>query len=213
MIRFLGFTLLLLCFYACNSEQKVLPILGEKKLIEKTVDGKKVIDTVNHRIGSFSFKNQLGNIINEKTVDGKVYVADFFFTSCPTICPAVKAQMKKIYDKYKNKKDFLILSYSIDPKRDTIGRLAWYAKKLNVDLAGNWHFLTGKESDVHKLAQKEYISHAEENPEEPGGFGHSVYILLVDRNRQIRGAYDGTDPKKVEELMRDIPILLNEKEK
>lgn len=212
MIRFVLFSFMFFSFYACNSEKKELPVLGEKKLIEKTVDGKKVIDTVNHRIGNFSFKNQLGNIINEKTVDDKVYVADFFFTSCPTICPAVKAQMKKIYDKFKNKKDFLMLSYSIDPKRDTIGRLAWYAKKLNVDLAGNWHFLTGKESDVYRLAQKEYISHAEENPEEPGGFGHSVYILLVDRKRQIRGAYDGTDPKKVAQLLQDISILLNEKE-
>ena len=212
MNKFLILSFFLLSLYACNSEQKTLPVLGEKKLIEKTIDGKKVIDTINHQIGSFSFKNQLGNIINEKTVDGKVYVADFFFTSCPTICPAVKGQMKKIYDKFKNKKDFLMLSYSIDPKRDTIGRLAWYAKKLNVDLAGNWHFLTGKTDDVYSLAQKDYISHAEENPEEPGGYGHSVYILLVDRKRQIRGVYDGTDPKKVEELIRDIPRLLNEKE-
>jgi protein SCO1/2 len=212
MDKFLSLLLFLFLLLSCNSPTKKLPVLGEKKIVEKTVDGKKIIDTVNHRIGSFSFKNQLGNIINEKTVDGKVYVADFFFTSCPTICPAVKKQMKKIYDKFKDNKDFMMLSYSIDPKRDTVGRLAWYAKKLNVDLAGNWHFLTGKQDDVYKLAQKDYISHAEENPEEPGGFGHSVYILLVDRKRQIRAVYDGTDPKKVEELMKDISVLISEKD-
>jgi protein SCO1/2 len=208
MQKYLFFICAVIALVACGTETKKLPILGEKQLVEKKVDGKKVIDTVNHRVGRFSFHNQEGKEINEKTVAGKVYVADFFFTSCPSICPTVKAQMKRIHAKYKSNKDFLMLSYTIDPKRDTVERLEWYAKKLNIE-PGNWHFLTGKYKDLTKMAA-EYLLSAQEDPNSPGGFDHSGYIALIDRQRQIRGFYDGTDPKKVDELIRDIAILMKE---
>jgi protein SCO1/2 len=207
---FLAFTLLLSLIWGCQNNDKTLPVLGEKRIEEKIVNGKKVVDSLNHKIGSFNFKNQYGKVISEKTVEGKVYIADFFFTSCPSICPVIKGNMKKVYNKYKNQKDFMILSYSIDPKRDTVGRLSWYANKLNVKSEANWHFLTDGQTDINKLAA-EYLSFAAADENEPGGFGHSPYILLIDRQRQVRGAYDGTDTKKVEELIKDISILLNEK--
>lgn len=195
---------------ACdNDRNKKFPILGERTLIEKTVDGKKFIDTSFHRIGNFSFENQEGLDITEKTVDGKVYIADFFFTSCPSICTKVKSQMLRIYSKYKNNDDFLMLSYTIDPKRDTVGRLAWYSNKLNIK-PGNWHFLTGKYDKLTKMAA-EYLLSAQEDPNSPGGFDHSGYIALIDRKRQIRGFYDGTDPKKVDQLIKDIALLMREK--
>jgi protein SCO1/2 len=207
-ILFVGTTIALL---SCNGNSgKKLPILGERQLVEKTVDGKKMIDTIFHKVGNFSYRDQEGKNITEKNVDGKVYVADFFFTSCPTICPTVKAQMKRVHSKYKKKENFMMLSYTIDPKRDTVGRLAWYANKLNIE-PGNWHLLTGNYKSLTKTAA-EYLLSAQEDPNSPGGFDHSGYIALIDRNRHIRGFYDGTDPKKVDQLIKDIAVLLNEKQ-
>jgi protein SCO1/2 len=183
--------------------------MGERTLIEKTVNGKKVIDTAFHTVGNFKFQNQEGKEITDKTVEGKVYVADFFFTACPSICPKVKSEMIRVYSKYRKNNDFLMLSYSIDPKRDTVGRLAWYANKLNIK-QGNWHLLTGKYEKMTSMAAQ-YLLSAQEDPGAPGGFDHSGSIALIDRKRRIRGFYDGTDPKKVDLLIKDIAILLKEK--
>ena len=210
MQKYILFVGTILTLLSCNGNSgKKLPILGERQLVEKTVNGKKMIDTIFHKVGNFSYLDQEGKNITEKNVDKKVYVADFFFTSCPTICPTVKAQMKRVHSKYKKKEDFMMLSYTIDPKRDTVGRLAWYANKLNIN-PGNWHLLTGNYKSLTKTAA-EYLLSAQEDPNSPGGFDHSGYIALIDRNRHIRGFYDGTDPKKVDQLIKDIAVLLNEK--
>jgi protein SCO1/2 len=210
MQKYILFVGTIITLLSCNGNSgKKLPILGERQLVEKTVDGKKMIDTIFHKVGNFSYLDQEGKNITEKNVDKKVYVADFFFTSCPTICPTVKAQMKRVHSKYKKKEDFMMLSYTIDPKRDTVGRLAWYANKLNIN-PGNWHLLTGNYKSLTKTAA-EYLLSAQEDPNSPGGFDHSGYIALIDRNRHIRGFYDGTDPKKVDQLIKDIAVLLNEK--
>jgi len=206
--RFIFF-ILFLVLAACGDNEKKLPVMGERTLIEKTVNGKKVIDTTFHTIGNFSFNNQEGKVITEKTVEGKVYIADFFFTACPTICPKVKKEMMRIYSKYKKTEDFVILSYSIDSKTDTVGRLAWYANRMNIK-PGNWHLLTGKYEKMTAMAAQ-YLLSAMEDPNAQGGFDHSGSIALIDRKRQIRGFYDGTDPKKVDELIKDIAILLDEK--
>jgi protein SCO1/2 len=207
-MRFLYF-MLLFSITACGYNSKKLPILGERTLIEKKEHGKKVIDTAFHTIGDFSFKNQEGKVITEKTIEGKVYIADFFFTACPTICPIVKKEMMRVYSKYRKTEDFVILSYSIDTKTDTVGRLAWYANRMNIK-PGNWHLLTGKYEKMTAMAAQ-YLLSAMEDPGAQGGFDHSGAIALIDRKRQIRGLYDGTDPKKVDELIKDIAILLKEK--
>lgn len=196
-------------FLSCTPDNK-LPVLGEKTVVQRMVDGKPVYDSIDHTIMPFKFHNQDGEEITESLVNGKVYIADFFFTSCPTICPKVKANMRKVYTQYKHREDFVILSHTIDTKHDTIERLAWYAKKLNVGTPC-WHFLTGKYNDMTKMALS-YLLSAMESPDAPGGFDHSGAIALMDRKRRIRGFYDGTDPKKVEDLIRDIAILLREKE-
>ena len=209
MLKYSIFILTAVCLVACNKNSKILPIMGERTLIEKTVNGKKVIDTAFHTVGNFKFQNQEGKEITDKTVEGKVYVADFFFTACPSICPKVKSEMIRVYSKYRKNNDFLMLSYSIDPKRDTVGRLAWYANKLNIK-QGNWHLLTGKYEKMTSMAAQ-YLLSAQEDPGAPGGFDHSGSIALIDRKRRIRGFYDGTDPKKVDLLIKDIAILLKEK--
>jgi len=209
MLKYSIFILTAVCLVACNKNSKILPIMGERTLVEKTVNGKKVIDTAFHTVGNFKFQNQEGKEITDKTVEGKVYVADFFFTACPSICPKVKSEMIRVYSKYRKNNDFLMLSYSIDPKRDTVGRLAWYANKLNIK-PGNWHLLTGKYEKMTSMAAQ-YLLSAQEDPGAPGGFDHSGSIALIDRKRRIRGFYDGTDPKKVDLLIKDIAILLKEK--
>ncbi|WCL80588.1 SCO family protein [Saprospira sp. CCB-QB6] len=204
------FLLALGCFGACSSNpQKILPVLGQPEVTEKVVDGKTVYDSTEHKISDFSLYNQEGENITQATVEGKVYVADFFFTSCPTICPKVKANLKKVYKEYKDRDDFLLLSHSIDVKHDTIGRLAWYADKFNID-AKSWHLLTGKHADIYKLSPQ-YLIAALVDEGAPGGFDHSGAVALVDRHRRIRGMYDGTDPEKMEDLIKDIAILLAEK--
>ena len=208
-MKFLVFSLVLFFFFVtCGKTSEYpsgLPIIGFKQLIEKEVNGKKIIDSVEHVIPPFTFINQDSSIVTEKEVDGKIFLADFFFTSCPTICPKVKKNMKKVYTEFKNRNDFLILSHSIDVKYDTVGRLAWYAGKFNIN-SKTWHLLTGKKEDIYKMSYQYYIS-ALESEDAPGGFDHSGYVALVDKNRKIRGMYDGTDPQKMEYLIRDINLL------
>jgi protein SCO1 len=182
-----------------------LPVIGFKQLVEKEVNGKKIIDSIEHVIPPFTFVNQDSNTITEKTVTGKVFLADFFFTSCPTICPKVKKNMKSVYNEFKDRDDFLILSHSIDVKYDTVGRLAWYASKFNIS-SDTWHLLTGNKDDIYKMSYEYYIT-ALEAEDAPGGFDHSGYIALVDKNRKIRGMYDGTDKEKMKDLIRDINLL------
>ncbi len=183
--------------------------MGEKSVVQRMENGVPLYDTFDYKVPPFKYLNQEGIEITEKDVEGKVYVADFFFTSCPTICPRVKANMKKIYEAHKHRPDFMMLSYTIDAKYDTVGRLAWYAQKLQVGIP-TWHFLTGEYKDLTKTALG-YLLSALEDKDAPGGFDHSGAIALIDRQQRIRGFYDGTDPKKVEELILDIAILMREK--
>lgn len=162
-------------------------------------------------IPAFSFTNQNGQIIDNQTFKDKIYVADFFFTSCPTICPKVKAQMKRIYDRFANEPRLALLSHTIDPKRDSVGRLKTYSEKLGVKDANRWHFVTGNKDSIYNLARY-YNSIAVEDATAPGGFDHSGYIVLVDKKRHIRSIARGTEAEEVDRFMRDIETLLRENE-
>lgn len=197
---------------ACNSEgasEKTLPILGEREAVAREVDGKTVVDTVYHTIPDFAFTNQDSQRVTQETVAGKIYVADFFFTTCPTICPKMKSQMLRVYEKYKDEPNLVLLSHTIDPQHDTVAVLKDYAERLNVQ-TDKWHFVTGDKDSIYDVALK-YMVTAMEDEQEAGGFVHSGAFVLVDENRRIRGVYDGTDPAQVDRLINDIPVLLNEK--
>ena len=194
---------------SCNSDNKKLPILGSREPIEKIVDGKTVIDTVYQTIPNFSFVNQDSVIINQDSLNNSIYVADFFFTSCPSICPIMSKNMLGIYEKYKGNPEVRFLSHSIDPKHDTIPILKKYAKKLGVE-GTQWSFLLGNRDSIYHMAKDGYMNYAKENANIPGGFEHSGYFILVDKQKRIRGAYDGTDKKQVEMLGKDMDILLAE---
>ncbi|MCB9292340.1 MAG: SCO family protein [Lewinellaceae bacterium] len=194
------FAAIALAALACNNSepQKALPIIGNHD-----IQGE---DTIYHQIPDFAFIDQDSQVVTNATFDDKIYIADFFFTSCPTICPKVKKQMLRIYEKYQDEPRLMFLSHSIDPKRDTVGRLKTYSENLGVD-TGRWRFVTGNKDEIYEIAD-DYMSIAVEDPNAPGGFDHSGWLLLVDQDRHIRSYCNGTEPEKVDEFMKDIDWLL-----
>ena len=185
----------------CQQEKK-LPFLGPKEI------GKQG-DTLYHKIPDFKFLNQDSLWISEKNMAGKIYVADFFFTTCPTICPKMKTQLLRIYDKFAEDDRVRILSHTIDPEYDGVRVLKEYAKKLNIT-SPRWNLLTGKKSDIYRLGEKSYMVTAQEDANEVGGFVHSGAFILVDQNRHVRGIYDGTKEEDVNHLIEDMTLLLKE---
>ena len=185
----------------CQQEKK-LPFLGPKEI------GKQG-DTLYHKIPDFKFLNQDSLWISDKDMAGKIYVADFFFTTCPTICPKMKTQLLRIYDKFAEDDRIRILSHTIDPEFDGVRVLKDYAKKLNIT-SPRWNLLTGKKSDIYRLGEKSYMVTAQEDANEDGGFVHSGAFILVDQNRHVRGIYDGTKEEDVNHLIEDIGVLLKE---
>lgn len=187
---------------SCNTSSRALPYLGESEII----DGK----TIPYTIPPFTFVNQHGDSISDETVKNKVYITDFFFTHCPTICPKMAQQMLRLHEKYKDREDVLLLSHSIDSKYDTVATLKRYAEKLGVVESKVWHFLHVP-ADQLTFRAKSYLTAVEKDSTESVGFTHSGHFILVDRERHIRSFCDGTKPEEVNKLMKDIDHLLNEK--
>lgn len=194
---------------SCDGGSKKLPILGERDWVTKKVDGKEVVDTIYNTIPLFSFTNQYGDTVTEKIVEGKIYVTDFFFTSCPTICPVMKRQMLKVYKEFKDNPDVMILSHTIDPEHDTPKVLNTFAKDLGIE-GKQWQFLTGPKEKIYEIGQKSYLSAAQEDKTAEGGFLHSGAFILIDKDKHIRGMYDGTTEEGTQKLMQGIKSLLEE---
>lgn len=196
---FIGLCLLLA---ACApKKERKLPIFGER-----IVHGK---DTVYHVIPAFSFVDQDSMVVTNETFKNKIYVADFFFTSCRTICPIMKTQMLRVYDSIQHQSDVLLLSHTIDPAYDTVALLHDFAKRLGVK-SDKWHFVTGKQDSIYRIAQTGYFATAMEDKTEPDGFIHSGAFLLIDKDKRIRGKYDGTKEEDVDRLLTDISVLRSE---
>jgi protein SCO1 len=192
------------CFLlsACVEKKEArLPIFGEREVVGT--------DTVFHKIGNFKFVDQDSAFVTNETFKDKIYVADFFFTSCRTICPIMKTQMLRVYDSLENDPEVLLLSHTIDPKYDTVGLLHDYADRLGVK-SNKWHFVTGDQDSIYNIAQKSYFATAMEDRSEPDGFIHSGAFLLIDKQRRIRGKYDGTKEEEVNRLLGDIEKLKKE---
>lgn len=190
---------------SCVPLEKPLPIFGERE-----VNG---ADTVYHTIADFQFVNQDSVVVTPATFDGKIYVADFFFTTCRTICPIMKSQMVRVNEAVQDMSDVVIVSHSIDPEYDTVGLLHDYAERLGAK-SNKWYFLTGQPRDyVFNLAQLSYFATAMEDKSEPDGFVHSGAFLLIDKEKRIRGKYDGTKEEDVNRLITDITRLRKEYEK
>ena len=184
-----------------TNETAERPILGERYVDDNQ-------DTVYHSIADFAFVNQVGDTIRKEDMAGKIYVADFFFTTCPTICPVMKKEMLRVYEQFKGDPNFRILSHSIDPSHDTQAVLKDYAEKLGVPDAATWNFLTGDQEKIFEIGQTSYLTTTMADDMEPGGFLHSGAFLLVDQQGRIRGVYDGTKTDQVDRLLADIPKLI-----
>ena len=160
----------------------------------------------------FSFTSQNNQIITEKDVAGKVYIAEYFFTTCKGICPKMNTNMKKIFEDFKNEKGFLILSHTVDPETDTVARMKRYADSLGAG-TGNWLFLTGKKDSLYRAARVSYLLDDPKNSNDKieDQFIHTQFFALVDKGGRVRKIYDGLKKEELDDLEKDIPKLLNEK--
>ena len=183
-----------------TNEQDALPILGQ---IEVVAD-----DTIYHTIPDFKFMDQDSQLVTNETFQDGIYISDFFFTSCPSICPKVKKQMLRLYDAYADESRLKYLSHSIDTRRDSVPRLKLYATNLGVETE-RWHFVTGDKDQIFEIANDYFVS-ALEDPGAPGGFDHSGRLILVDSKRHIRAFCDGTNEQQVTDFMTQINQLLEE---
>lgn len=209
MRNLIGLIFVMLLCNACkfnSADKKALPIYGERHAVSKIVNGQTVVDTEYQTIPAFKYINQYGDSISDKNLAGKIYVADFFFTSCPSICPVMQRNMLTVYNTFKDAGDVKILSYTIDPKYDSVKVLKKYADKLGV--SGNmWWLLQGKKDATYELASNSYLVSVRADNSVPGGYVHQGYFVLVDKQKRVRGAYDGTNPQQVATLIEDIKTL------
>lgn len=187
--------------FSCSTAEERLPVLGDPILVGG--------DTVYPTIKDFAFMDQDSNLVTNNTFENKVYVTDFIFLNCPSICPKMNENMLNVYRKFESNNNVLFLSHTIDPERDSISVLKRYARNLNVS-ADKWHFVTGNRDSIYNMAENSYFAQAYKDSLAPGGYAHSGGLLLIDRNRRIRGVYDGTDAIETKRLVNDLHKLLKE---
>lgn len=194
---------------ASNKQQ--LPIIQPTDLKKELVDPDLLDKGIGHRIGAFSLTNQHGKQITLADVKGKVFVAEYFFTTCGTICPKMTEQMTRVQAAFKHNDAVKILSFTVNPDYDTVEILNAYAQRYEA-IEGQWHFLTGTKEDLYRLARTSFFvlkpAEAANLGDAGSDFIHTNNFVLVDQKLRIRGYYDGTDPNSVSELIEDIELLL-----
>lgn len=181
-------------------------------VITATNEGKTQMDTVWHKVRNFTLTNQLGKSVSLDELPGKIIVADFFFTHCPSICPGLTRNMKRLQDMF-NKTDTIVqfISFTIDPKRDSVERLKLYADKFKVN-HDSWWFLTGNKEEIYNIAFTEFKANIADT-EIDTNFIHTQYFFLLDKDRVVRGWYNGLDSTKLNRLADDVVLLMLEKDK
>ena len=196
-------------FYQLLSVDKRLPIYSPSDVNPKLVDASVKHIQKNHTIADFSLTNQNGETITNKQYEGKIYIADFFFTRCKTICIAMAYNMSELQDYYKNDADILFLSHSVTPVMDSVSVLKAYAESKGV-IDGKWNVTTGAKKHIYELARKSYFAVLDEGSGDENDFIHTEQFVLVDKDRRIRGYYDGTEKEDMKKIMADIVLLKEE---
>ena len=168
-------------------------------------------------VQDFSFTDQNGQTVTQKNIDGKVYVAEYFFTTCKGICPKMNFNMKGVYDQFKNDKDFAIISHTSMPETDSVPLLKEYEEKMigsNPQYAAKWYFVTGSKDSLYKMARQSYLLDNDKNNSEniKEAFIHTQFFALVDKQKRVRGIYDGLKKDEIARLEKDIATLLKEKD-
>lgn len=180
------------------------PVDVSRELVDTTLQYVKKY----HTIADFSLTNQNGKTITQNTYKDKIYIADFFFTTCQTICPIMTDHMLEIQEKLKDDDDVLLLSHTVTPEIDSVAQLKKYALEKGVNDA-KWNLVTGEKKQIYDLARKSYLA-AKDVPYEEYDLIHTENFVLVDKKRRIRGFYDGTDPEAIQNLLQDLKTLKRE---
>ncbi len=180
---------------------KRLPVIGPADV---AANG----DTIYHTIADFSLTNQEGKVITQADLTGKIYVANFFFATCPTICPKMNENFRKVQQEFKGSNDVRMVSYTVDPEQDSVPALKAYAEKMYADNSF-WCFLTGNKDSIYTLARESYLVPAASG-KTAEDFFHSDQLILIDKEKRIRGLYDGMDPYAVDTLIAEMKVLLHE---
>jgi protein SCO1/2 len=216
-IFFLGL-LLLICIpisyhFTSSKKEKPLPIINPIDVTEEMVDPELLRLGFGHHIGSFSFQNQDAKVISSVEMKGNISVVEYFFTTCKSICPIMNQQMQRVNGVFKKEKDLKIFSFTVDPETDDVAQMKKYAKSHHAT-TGKWHFLTGKKEDLYALARKSFFvlkpAEAQNLGDAGSDFIHTNNFVLVDKQLRIRGYYDGTSEKEVNQLISDVKRLLKD---
>ena len=196
-------------FYNALKPQKTLPIYNPADVNPELVDSTVQYVAKYHTIGDFSFTNQNGKTITQKDYKGKIYVADFFFTTCGSICPIMPTNMIDVQKAFANNPKVMILSHTVTPEIDSVPVLKKYALEKGV-IDSKWNLVTGDKKDIYSMARKSYLAVKLGKPEELYDMVHTENFVLVDAERRVRGFYDGTKKEEVKKLIEDIQWLLTE---
>lgn len=188
-------------------EKEPKRLVGIYSMVEDPNKG----DTIYSKIPGFSFVDQTGKEVTQKDFENKIYVADFFFSTCQGICPKMTNQLTRVQEAFKDEKKVKIISHTVDPKNDSVKALAAYGSTYKVN-PEKWHLVTGNRDSIYSLGIEHYKLPVAEDAKADGGFLHSEFLVLVDKNKHIRGYYDGTVSAEVDRLIKDIKLLIEEDE-
>lgn len=193
-------------FYNALNPPKNLPVYQPSMVNPELVDSTLQFKKKYHAIADFSLINQNGKTVTQEDYIDKIYIADFFFTTCPTICPIMTQNMVDVQDRIANDNEVLLLSHSVTPESDSVPQLKKYALEKGVDDA-KWNLVTGDKKQIYELARKSYMVVKTDGDGGPYDMIHTENFVLVDKKRQVRGYYDGTNAEDMDKLMEDLAVL------
>ena len=203
-----------IAYFITKPGEKPLKIYNPNDVNPELVDSSLQGKGIGHSIQPFSFTDQLGKPFGSADLKGKIYVTEYFFTTCGTICPKMNAEMQRVQKSFKNDLGVQIVSITVDPETDTVAQMKRYADMHNANHQ-QWHFLTGPKDKLYQLARQSFFVLKPAEVRNQGDVGsdfiHTNYFVLVDKNARIRGYYDGTNPKDVDRLIKEIHQLQDEK--
>jgi len=193
--------------------KEVLPVYNPIDLKGEMVDSSIVRKGFGHTIGDFAFRDQNNQLITQNSIKGNVFVVEYFFTTCGTICPKMNEQMQRVQEAYRKNSNIKILSFTVNPEIDTVEQMKRYSLSHKAD-DQQWHFLTGKKEVLYDLARKSFFvlkpAEAQNLGDAGSDFIHTNNFVLIDQSMRIRGYYDGTNPKEVNKLIKHIQLVLDE---
>ncbi|MBF4517046.1 SCO family protein [Flavobacterium sp. ANB] len=196
-------------FYSALKPQKTLPIYNPADVNPELVDSTVQYKSKYHTIADFSFVNQNGDTITQKNYEGKIYVADFFFTTCGSICPKMSTNLSEVQKAVLNNPKVMLLSHTVFPEVDSVSVLKAYAVKYGV-VDSKWNLVTGDKKEIYKMARKSYLAVKQGRPDQLYDMVHTENFVLVDQKRRVRGFYDGTNKEEIKRLLEDIDFLSKE---